>query len=112
MQQQTNPFQEIIDRLERIEFQLIQHYAKENSQKEDLTDKFLTVPEAAKFLGLAVQTIYGLISRKEIPSMKRQKRVYFSKAQLTKWIEDGRRLTRYDIASNPRPTLVKRGGAR
>jgi excisionase family DNA binding protein len=40
------------------------------------TEKFLTVPEAAKFLGLANQTIYGLISRKQIPCMKRQKRVY------------------------------------
>ncbi len=87
-------------------------------QKDDLDpqsdqpDKFLTVPEAAQFLGLATQTIYGLICRKEIPCMKRQKRVYFSKAILIKWLEDGRRLTRQEIAENSRPTLMKRGGAK
>lgn len=76
------------------------------------SEKFLTVPEAAQFLGLANQTVYGLISRKLIPYMKRQKRVYFSKAELTKWLEAGRRLTRDEIAASSRPTLIKKGASR
>ena len=82
-----------------------------NARQSNLqSDKFLTVPEAAQFLGLATQTIYGLISRKQIPCMKRQKRVYFSKSDLTAWIEAGRLKTRDEIASESRPILVKRGG--
>ena len=82
-----------------------------NARQSDLqSDKFLTVPEAAQFLGLATQTIYGLISRKQIPCMKRQKRVYFSKAELSSWIEAGRLKTHDEIVSESRPILVKRGG--
>jgi len=74
--------------------------------------KFLTVPEAAAFLGLATQTVYGLIHRKQIPCMKRQKRVYFSRAELTAWIESGRLKTRDEIAAESHPTLIRRGGSR
>jgi excisionase family DNA binding protein len=77
-----------------------------------VSEKFLTVPEAAEFLGLANQTVYGLISRKLIPCMKRQKRVYFSKAELTRWLEDGRRLTRDEIAVSSRPVHIKKGSSR
>ncbi|MEI6059433.1 MAG: helix-turn-helix domain-containing protein [Bacteroidota bacterium] len=74
--------------------------------------KFLTVPEAARFLGLATQTVYGLIHRKQIPCMKRQKRVYFSKQELIKWIESGRMKTRDEIAAESHPALIRRGGSR
>jgi len=72
-------------------------------------EKFLNLKGAAEFLGLAPQTVYGLISRKLIPYMKRQKRVYFSKAELIQWLESGRRLTREEIAISSRPQLIKKG---
>jgi excisionase family DNA binding protein len=81
-------------------------------QNPSTEGKFLTVPEAAQFLGLAIQTIYGLISRKQIPYMKRQKRVYFSRAELTAWIESGRIKTRDEIAAESHPILIRRGGSR
>lgn len=73
------------------------------------TDKFLTVPQAAEFLNLAPQTVYGLIHRKQIPCFKRQKRVYFTKTELSSWLEAGRLKTHDEIASESRAILVKRG---
>lgn len=110
---QPNPFEEINDRLARIEQELIrQRTHSASSEVQNSESPFLTVPEAANFLGLATQTIYGLISRKQIPCMKRQKRVYFSKAELSSWIEAGRLKTHDEIVSESRAILVKRGGAK
>ena len=107
---QTNPFEEINDRLSRIEQELIrQRTSAVSSDKLNPESPFLTVPEAAKFLNLANQTIYGLIHRKQIPCFKRQKRVYFSKPDLIAWLESGRLKTREELASE-RPILVRRGG--
>jgi len=72
-------------------------------------DKFLTISEAAEFLNLAKQTMYGLVSRKLIPVMKRNKRLYFSQLQLQKWIESGRIQTKDEIAAM-RPILIRKGG--
>ncbi len=57
------------------------------------TDQFLTVPEAAKYLGLAIQTIYGLVSRREIPHSKKGNRLYFDKSDINTWVNQGRRKT-------------------
>ena len=81
------------------------NYRQSGSQ----TEKFLTISEAAVFLNLAKQTVYGLVSRKLIPVMKRNKRLYFSQLQLQIWIESGRLKTREELASE-RPILVRRGG--
>ena len=50
-----------------------------------------TVKQAAAFLDLAEQTIYGLTSRNEIPHYKRGKKLYFLKAELEKWILENRK---------------------
>ena len=50
-----------------------------------------TVKQAATFLDLAPQTIYGLTSRNEIPHYKRGKKLYFLKAELEKWMLENRR---------------------
>lgn len=57
------------------------------------TDELLTVQDTAKFLSLSVPTIYGLISKGELPVMKRSKRCYFSKVELINYLKDGKRKT-------------------
>jgi len=54
-------------------------------------DELLTVDQAAAFLSLAKPTIYAMLSRGELPNLKRGKRVYFQKADLLKYLETGRR---------------------
>lgn len=63
----------------------------ESSQPE--ADPLLTIQQAADLLHLSVPTVYGLVSKAGIPCMKRGKRLYFSKAELTSWIKSGRKKT-------------------
>jgi excisionase family DNA binding protein len=56
-------------------------------------DQLLTIEQTAEFLSLAVPTIYSMVSRKEIPFMKRRKRLYFSRAELTAYLKEGRHKT-------------------
>ena len=56
--------------------------------------KHLTVKQASVLLDLAVQTIYGLTSRKEIPHIKKGKRLYFIEDDLIEWLNAGKQLPR------------------
>jgi excisionase family DNA binding protein len=67
--------------------------AKGTETRANEPERLMTIAEAAEFLNLTVNTIYGLNSRNEIPSMKKGKRVYFLKSELTLWIKSGRNLT-------------------
>lgn len=62
------------------------------------TEEILTIKEAAALLSLSVPTIYGLVSRAEIPVNKQGKRLYFSKQELIAWIKAGRKKTSAEIA--------------
>ena len=61
-------------------------------------EKLLTVQEAAKFLSLSVPTIYGLISKGELPVIKRSKRCYFSNIELLEYMKAGRKMTAKEIS--------------
>lgn len=52
----------------------------------DHDEHFLSLKEAALFLGLAPQTIYGLTSKKSIPFYKTGKKLRFLKSELRKWL--------------------------
>jgi excisionase family DNA binding protein len=60
--------------------------------------EILTAEEAASFLNLAKQTLYGMTSRKEIPFIKKSRKIYFSRAELEKWLLEGRQKTQNEIA--------------
>ncbi|MEP6645926.1 MAG: helix-turn-helix domain-containing protein [Saprospiraceae bacterium] len=72
------------------------------------SDAILTVEEAAKFLNLSVATIYSLISKGELPVMKRSKRCYFSKFELIAYLKKGRRKTNQEIEAEAAEYLLKR----
>lgn len=76
------------------------------------TDQLLTVPQAAEFLSLSIPTVYGLVSRAELPVNKRGKRLYFSKQELTDWIKQGRKKTLSETATEAEAYLIdrKKGG--
>ncbi|RYE28465.1 MAG: helix-turn-helix domain-containing protein [Sphingobacteriales bacterium] len=58
---------QIFDKLVSIEQLLL----NKSSQSSIETEELLTVQDAATFLSLSVPTIYGLISKGELPVMKR-----------------------------------------
>ncbi|HWB26770.1 MAG TPA: helix-turn-helix domain-containing protein [Chitinophagaceae bacterium] len=98
---------QLFDKLTNIERLLS---AKEN---ETPADSFLTIQQAAEFLTLSVPTIYGLVSRGEIPVSKKGKRLYFSKAELTEWVKAGRKKTNAEAARDAENYLQnkKKGSA-
>jgi excisionase family DNA binding protein len=61
-----------------------------NVQPQEPVDQFLTVKETAMFLHLSVPTIYSKAARRELPFMKRSKRLYFAKSDLEDYLKDGR----------------------
>ena len=60
-------------------------------QPKDQAEQFLTIQEVSKFLNLSVPTIYSKTSKGELPVMKRGKRLYFSKQDLIKYLQAGRK---------------------
>lgn len=86
----NNPFEVIDRRLSNIEEMLLDIKHKPSYQKEDEQEDLLTVPQAAKFLTLSVGTVYGLVSSRTIPFMKKGKRVYFLKSELMEYLKSGR----------------------
>lgn len=87
----NNPFEEITDRLARIETYLAS--LKQITAKEADADELLNITDAANFISLKVPTLYSKASLGTIPCNKQAGRLYFLKSELTKWIQEGRRKT-------------------
>lgn len=73
-------------------------------------DKLLTIKEAAEFLSLATPTLYSKVSKGDLPYVKRGKRLYFSQEELSKYLQQGKKLTAADIAKDASIYLTKRKG--
>src|SRR5450759_5342569 len=103
-----NTIQEINKRLGNIESLLIDIKSKpdEISNQKD-QDEFFTVAEAAGFLKFSVTTMYNLIHEKRIPFMKSRKRCYFLKADLVKYLKQGRQKSLNETASEADQYLEK-----
>jgi excisionase family DNA binding protein len=83
-----NPFNEILIRIDKLEAK-IDGLKLNGSEK----DEIFNVTETAKFLGLAKQTVYQLVSRNAIPVMKRAGKLYFSRQEIEKWLKANRRIS-------------------
>ena len=74
-------------------------------------DEPLNIIKAAKFVDLAVPTVYSKVSRKEIPFNKQGKRLYFYKSELEEWIKKGRKQTLIELRESiqlPRKNFTHR----
>ena len=89
----NNPFQTIEDRLNIIEKKLDQIILNNEVSPEVKTEpvELLTIDQAADFLHLSRATIYSKCSHKQLPYMKRGKRLYFLKDQLLEFMKAGQR---------------------
>ncbi|GEO03372.1 excisionase [Adhaeribacter aerolatus] len=98
----------LLVKLDHIEQLLLQNTSNSNS----VSEQPLSVQEAAKFLNLAVPTVYTLVSQQILPYSKKSKRLYFSKQDLTEWIQSGRKKTISEIQAEATaylPTKKRRG---
>ena len=92
-EQLPNAVSQLYEKLDSIEKLLL----SQGNTTQPEADQLLTIKQAAELISLSVTTLYGLVSRKEIPVSKRGKRLYFSKADLLAWIKAGRKLTMSEI---------------
>jgi excisionase family DNA binding protein len=92
-----NPFEIIEARLNSIESLLLNLNNPEKQIESAEPDKLLCIDEAAAFLCLSVATIYTKVSKGELPVMKRSKRLYFSRIELTEYLKQGRKKTNSEI---------------
>ena len=59
--------------------------------------EFLSIQELSEIINLAVPSIYGLVHRKQIPYIKRGKKLIFEKTKIEEWLKNGRRKTKEEI---------------
>lgn len=85
---------QLLDKVNHIE----QLLGQQNQPPDQ--DELLNIQKAAKFLDLAVPTLYSKVSRKEIPVNKQGKRLYFYKSELENWIKQGRKKTADELRDN------------
>jgi excisionase family DNA binding protein len=68
------------------------------TEKKKNEDDLLSLDEACEFLNLQRATIYGMTSNRQIPFIKKSKKLYFSKADLTAWLKTSSRKVKIEIA--------------
>jgi excisionase family DNA binding protein len=104
----NNPFDIIDARLSNIENLLIdlKHSPKETIKLPDVGG----IAVAMEITGLAKQTVYQLVSKNQIPFMKKGGKLYFSRAQLLEWINSGKRKTVDDLIGETNKLINKNSG--
>jgi excisionase family DNA binding protein len=94
-----NPFQILGDQLKRIELALDMLNEKVDSIDSINKDKeIINIKEVSELLDLSIATIYSKVSKREIPFMKRGKRLYFSSSEIKNFIKAGKTMTNIEIA--------------
>jgi len=105
----NNPFEDLVVRLSLIENLILD--LKRNSPKgepSELSEQLFTIQQAADFLSLAVPTIYSMVSRGELPYMKRSKRLYFSRLELINYLKAGRKKTNAETIAEAGQYLINK----
>lgn len=55
--------------------------------------KLLSVGEVAELLGYKISNIYALTHRREIPFMKKGRKLWFNEEEINQWVKSGRKKT-------------------
>ncbi len=105
-------FEQLPQAVSRLHDQLnnIEQLIREGNSQPSPVDELLSVSGAAKFLNLSVPTLYGKVSRKEIPVNKQGKRLYFYKSELADWIKAGRKKTALEIRQEAEQYVIGDSG--
>lgn len=72
----------------------------------------MTIQQAGEYLSLTIPTMYNKVSRNELPYMKRGKRLYFSRTELTEYLKAGRNKTEDELIEEVESYLESKKGAK
>lgn len=106
-----NPFQELFQRLDRID-QILSELMASNPSSTFIEDDIFDINQASQFVHLSKATLYYLSSKCKIPVNKKGKRLYFSKSELVAWLKSGRRKTIEEIMIDGETYIQKRKAIR
>ena len=56
---------------------------------QEITPRYLRIPQAASYLGLAPKTLYKLAEEKRIPHIRKGRTLFFDRQALDKWMQAG-----------------------
>ncbi len=99
-----NPFELILERLDRIEKAIA---SLNTTNPIQVNNAPMDVKDLSEYLKLSVSAIYKLTSTSEIPHYKSGKRLYFKKKEIDEWIFSKRIKTRDDIENEAMEYLRK-----
>jgi excisionase family DNA binding protein len=71
-------------------------------------DKKFTIDELEVYTGIKKNTLYGMVSRGEIPVSKPGRQLIFVKSKIDQWLEDNRKKTTAEIAAAADDFLVSK----
>jgi excisionase family DNA binding protein len=74
----------------------------QSTTQVDAENDLMTIEELAALVNMAVTSIYGLIRRRQIPHIKRGKRLIFEKTKIIEWLQSGRQNTVSDAKADAR----------
>lgn len=87
--------------------QALREFSQSNIKSNPDND-LLNIQEVAEMLNLAIPSIYGLVHRRQIPYIKRGKKLIFEKSQVEEWLKNGRQKTVYDTDKQAETYLYKK----
>lgn len=61
---------------------------QEDAVVVSVAPELLTLPEAAAYLRLARQTVYNLVSRRQIPFLRAGRQLRFRRTELDRWLAE------------------------
>ena len=100
-----NPFETILERLDRIE-KAISNLKTENSIVAE--SKPMNLKEVVAYMGTSTSAIYKLTSTAEIPHYKLGKKLFFKKEEIDEWIYANKVKTRQDIENEANEYIARK----
>ena len=76
---------------------------------QDAASKLMTIDEVAQYINSTKSHVYKLTSKKEVPHIKKNKRLYFEKSKIDTWIREASVPTSADIRKEAESFLVRVG---
>ncbi|KFF02261.1 helix-turn-helix domain-containing protein [Chryseobacterium luteum] len=102
-EQLPNVLARMEEKLDKIEA-LLEIYQKDLAEND-----FIGAKEAGGILKFTLPTLYTKVCKREVPFYKQGNRLYFSKLELLKWIQDGKKKSLHEINSSAIEITKKMG---
>lgn len=90
-----------------VEVQQIKTLIKEGELGRSNHDDPINIDQAAEFLKIQKQTLYGYVSKKTVISHKKEGKLFFFKSELVQWIKSGNAKS-FDVEEEASKMIKKR----